>query len=387
MVRRGRPDPVSVPDNDDNREREETVSENPDVTGQRIILHADMDCFYAAVEMHDHPQYAGKPVIVGADPLGGTGRGVVSTCSYEARAFGVRSAMPISQAYRLCPDAIFVRPDMARYVQASEDIMEILRSSGFRFQQVSIDEAFLDVSPTGSFCAAQKRAEELKHQIRTQCGITCSLGIAPTKIVAKMASDFHKPDGLTVVRPGEVPAFLAPLPVRRIPGIGGKTETELHALGIQTIGDLAAYDVQALIAHFGRSSVVLHEAAHGIDESEVVESDGIKSISKETTFGQDTSDTGEIVATMEALIGEVHRSLTAENLYFKTVTVRVRNEEFVTITKAKSLPHYHNDEATIRACAQGLLRELYFGRKIRRLGLRLSGLKKQDARQQTLFCD
>jgi len=355
------------------------------MTSPRIILHADMDCFYAAVEMHDHPHYAGKPVVVGADPQGGLGRGVVSTCSYEARAFGIRSAMPISQAFRLCPDAIFVRPDMNRYVQVSENIMEILRSYGFRFQQVSIDEAFLDISPIGSFFAAQKRAEEIKHEIRTRCGITCSLGIAPAKIVAKIASDFHKPDGLTIVKPGNVPAFLAPLPVRRIPGIGSKTEKELHALGIQTIGNLAAYDVQGLIGRFGRSAVVLHEAALGIDGSEVVERDGIKSISKETTFGQDTGDAGEIIATMEGLVGEVSRSLVAENIYFKTVTVRVRYEGFVTKTKAKTLPHHHNDEATIRGCAHGLLRELYDGRKIRRLGLRLSGLKKPDLGQRVLF--
>ncbi|HNX17276.1 MAG TPA: DNA polymerase IV [Methanoregula sp.] len=355
------------------------------IASPRIILHADMDCFYAAVEMHDHPEYTGKPVVVGADPQGGTGRGVVSTCSYEARAFGIRSAMPISQAYRLCPYAIFVRPDMSRYVQVSEDIMETLRSSGYRFQQVSIDEAFLDLSPMGNFGAARILAEDLKRQILSRCGVTCSLGIAPTKIVAKIASDFHKPDGLTVVKPDDVPAFLAPLPVRRIPGIGNKTEIELHAIGIQTIGDLAAFDVQRLIGRFGRSAVILHDAASGIDGSEVVEREGIKSISKEMTFGQDTSDAGEIVATMEDLAGEVFRSLIADNLYFKTVTVRVRYEGFVSKTKAKSFPHYHNDEAAIHTCAQALLRELYDGRKVRRLGLRISGLKKSDTSQQVLF--
>ena len=271
----------------------------------RIILHADMDCFYAAVEIHDHPGLAGKPVVVGADPKGGIGRGVVSTCSYEARAYGIRSAMPISQAYRLCPDAVFIRPDIARYVQVSEEIMEILRSFGFRCQQVSIDEAFLEISPAGSFFAAQKLAEQMKREIRTDLGITCSLGLAPTKIVAKIASDFHKPDGLTVVEPAEIAAFLAPLPVRRIPGIGSKTEMELHALGIQTIGDLAAYDIQVLIARFGRSAVLLHEAAMGIDGSEVREHHGIKSISKEMTFEHDTGDAGEIVATMGILASEV----------------------------------------------------------------------------------
>lgn len=351
----------------------------------RIILHADMDCFYAAVEMHDHPEYAGKPVIVGADPLEGTGRGVVSTCSYEARAFGVRSAMPISQAYRLCPDAIFVRPNMVRYSQVSKNIMEILRSSNFRFQQVSIDEAFLDMSPAGSFTSAQDLAGDLKRQISSRCGVSCSLGLAPTKIVAKIASDFHKPNGFTVVKPDEMVAFLALLPVRRIPGIGTKTEIELHAMGIQTIGDLAAYDVQRLIGRFGRSAVILHDAALGIDGSEVIEKDQIQSVSKEMTFGEDTCDAGEIVATMDELSGEVFRSLAAENLYFKTITVRVRYEGFISKTKAKSLPHYRNDEAAIHACAQALLRDLYDGRKIRRLGLRLSGLKKPDTGQQVLF--
>ncbi|MFA5237001.1 MAG: DNA polymerase IV [Methanoregula sp.] len=360
------------------------MSENPG--GQpRIILHADMDCFYAAVEMHDHPVIAGKPVVVGADPQGGAGRGVVSTCSYEARAFGVKSAMPISQAYRLCPDAIYLRPDMARYAQVSGEIMGIFRETGYRVQQVSIDEAFLDVSPIGSFTAARDLASRLKQEIRDRVGITCSLGVAPTKIVAKIASGFKKPDGLTVVEPDGVPVFLAPLSVRKIPGIGGKTGARLDSLGIATIGDLAACDIQRLIGAFGRSAALLHEAALGHDESEVVERDGVRSISKETTFAQDTDDVDEIAATMETLVREVARSLADENLHFKTVTVRVRYEGFVLKTKAKSLLHHHNDETTLRSAAGELLRSLYEGKKIRRLGLKVSGLWKQDARQQVLF--
>lgn len=361
------------------------MSGHTGTAGQRIVLHADMDCFYAAVEMHDRPEIAGKPVIVGADPQGGAGRGVVSTCSYEARAFGVKSAMPIAQAYRLCPDAVYLRPDMAKYAAVSAEIMGIFKSTGCRVQQVSIDEAFLDASAVGSFAAARDLAVRLKQEIREQVGITCSFGVAPSKIVAKIASDYKKPDGLTVVTPEEVPAFLAPLSVRKIPGIGGKTGAQLEALGITSIGELATCDIQRLIGAFGRSAGLLREAALGHDESEVVERDGVKSISKETTFAHDTEDPAEIAATMELLVTEVARALAEEGLYFKTVTVRVRYTGFLSKTKAKSLLHHHNEETAIRSSAGELLRELWDGKPIRRLGLRLSGLWKQDAGQQTLF--
>lgn len=358
---------------------------NTGSAGQRIVLHADMDCFYAAVEMHDRPEIAGKPVIVGADPQGGAGRGVVSTCSYEARAFGVKSAMPIGQAYRLCPDAVYLRPDMAKYAAVSAEIMGIFKGTGCRVQQVSIDEAFLDASPVGGFPAARDLAVRLKQEIRDRVGITCPFGVAPSKIVAKIASDYKKPDGLTVVTPEEVPAFLTPLSVRKIPGIGGKTGAQLEALGITTIGELATCDIQRLVGAFGRSAGLLREAALGHDESEVVERDGVKSISKETTFAHDTDSPDEIAATMEVLVAEVARALADEGLYFKTVTVRVRYTGFVSKTKAKSLLHYHNDEAAIRSSAGELLRELWDGKPIRRLGLRLSGFRKQDTGQQTLF--
>ena len=353
--------------------------------GQRIILHADMDCFYAAVEMHDHPAIAGKPVIVGADPQNGAGRGVVSTASYEARAFGVKSAMPISQAYRLCPEGVYLRPDMARYAAASAEIMGIFRETGYRVQQVSIDEAFLDISPVGSFAAAQELAVRIKQAIRDRVGITCSLGLAPSKIVAKIASGYQKPDGLTVVTPETVHGFLAPLSVRKIPGIGGKTGAQLEAIGITTIGELAACDIQRLVGAFGRSAGLLREAALGRDDSEVVERNGVKSISKETTFARDTTDPGEIAATLEILVREVALALTDEGLQFKTVTVRVRYAGFVSRTKAKTHLHYHNDETAIRAPAGELLRELWDGKPIRRLGLRLSGLRRPGTGQQTLF--
>ena len=352
---------------------------------QRIILHLDMDSFYASVEMHEHPELAGKPVIIGADPKHGTGRGVVSTCSYEARAFGVRSAMPISQAYTLCPEAIFLPPDFPLYSRVSGEIMAIIRAHGFRFQQVSIDEAFLDASPVGSYAAAQARAIEIKEDIKKNLGITCSVGVAPSKLVAKIASDFKKPDGFTVVEPEDMQAFLTPMQVRKIPGIGAKTEKELHDMGIKTIGDLRRYDIQVLIARFGRWGFAMHDAAFGIDESEVEERDGVKSVSRETTFAEDTNNPQELAMTMNALAADVHRILVDDGLRFKTLTVKVRYQGFVTKTKAKTFTHYVDDEETVRAGAQALLRSLFDGRKIRLLGLRLSFFEKRDSRQTPLF--
>jgi len=368
-------------------DRDVALIKNTDREEKRIILHLDMDSFYASVEMHERPDLSGKPVIIGADPKHGTGRGVVSTCSYEARAFGVRSAMPISQAFSLCPDAIFLPPDFPLYARVSSEVMAIIRSRGFRFQQVSIDEAFLDLSPVGSFSAAEELADQIKTEIFTKLGISCSAGVAPTKLVAKIASDFKKPGGLTVVEPGNVSAFLAPMPVRKIPGIGIKTEKELHEMGIATIRELGSYDVQKLIARFGRWGIALHNAAFGIDESDVEERAGVKSVSREMTFADDTSDPQELVRTMNALAAEVHRNLVDEGLRFKTLTVKVRYQGFVTKTKAKTFSHYANDAVTIRTGAQALLRALFDGRKIRLLGLRLSGFEKQDSRQTCLFSE
>lgn len=351
---------------------------------RRIILHLDMDSFYASVEMQENPSLKGKPVIIGADPRHGTGRGVVSTCSYEARAFGVRSAMPISQAYVLCPQAIFLPPHFPRYSKASEAVMAILRSHNFPFQQVSIDEAFLDISSLGSFSSATDWAARIKHTIHAQLGLTCSIGIAPTKVVAKIASDVNKPGGLTVVEPENLFSFLAPMPVRKIPGVGSKSEAALFELGIRTIRDLAEYNTQELISRFGQSALTLQEITTGIDIDRVEERDGVRSVSRETTFAEDTLDEQVIVATIDALAQDVCRSLADESLRGRTVTIKVRYTGFVTRTKARTLPHYTNDPKTIRSAAHSLLREMFDGRTIRLLGIRLSSFEKRDARQMVL---
>ena len=359
----------------------------PDIvqgTSQRIILHLDMDSFYASVEMRARPELRGKPVVIGADPKQGKGRGVVATCSYEARAFGIRSAMPISQAFVLCPHAVFLPPDFPRYVKASADVMAILKAQGLPFEQVSIDEAFLDVSRLGTFPAATDLAVRIKDTILTHLGLTCSIGLAPTKVVAKIASDVHKPGGLTVVEPENLFSFLAPMPVRKIPGIGKKSEAVLFEMGIRTIRDLAAYDIQVLIARFGRSAVTLQDIAAGIDRSEVEEREGVKSVSRETTFADDTDDVQLIAATMDTLAEEVTRNLSDEFLHCRTVTVKVRYQGFVTRTKARTFPHYTGDMATVRTCAHSLLHDMYDGRRIRLLGIRLSSFDTCDARQMTL---
>jgi len=343
-----------------------------------------MDSFYASVEMQAHPELRHKPVVIGADPKQGRGRGVVSTCSYEARAFGIRSAMPVSQAFVLCPQAVYLPPDFTLYSRISTEVMAVVRSYGFRFQQVSIDEAYLDISPLGSYHEAAVFAEQVKDTIGRKLGLTCSVGIAQTKLVAKIASDFKKPAGLTVVEPAGTEDFLAPLPVRKVPGIGKKAEQALLELGIRTIGDLAAYDTRKLIAEFGRGAAVLHATARGIDRSEVEERTDTGSISREMTFDEDTDDPDLLARTMDILADEVYSGLVGEDLSFRTLTVKVRYQGFITRTRARTLSHYSRKKEVLLESAHSILREMMEDKKVRLLGIRLSSLEKPDARQMTL---
>jgi len=354
---------------------------------QRIILHLDMDSFYASVEMQKRPELRGRPVVIGADPKQGSGRGVVCTCSYEARAFGVRSALPISRAFALCPHAVFLRPDFSLYSSVSESVMAILRSYGFRLQQVSIDEAFLDISSLGDYSRAGDLARQIKSVIQSRLGITCSIGIGPGKAVAKIASEFQKPDGLTMVKPENLEALLRPLPVRKVPGIGEKSETAFSSLGILTIGDLLDADPRMLVAGFGRGVVPLLNSIHGIDESEVCENSGVRSLSRETTFECDTEDLSLIADTLRRLADAVCLTLNEEHLRCRTVTVKVRYHDFATRTKGRTLSHYTDDPAALRTCARMLFRDIYDGGKIRLLGIRLSSIDKPDASQTTLSGD
>jgi DNA polymerase IV (DinB-like DNA polymerase) len=354
------------------------------MTSKRIILHLDMDSFFASVEVREDPDLTGKPVVIGADPQGGQGRGVVSTCSYEARKYGIHSAMPISKAFQLCPGAVYLPVRMQLYREASDRIMRILSGYTDRFAQVSIDEAYLDVTATGSFENALLHADRIREDIRSSEGLTCSVGVAPGKILAKIASDHQKPDGMTVVTPDRAAEFLAPLPVKKIPGIGKKTELGMHRLGIVTIGQLAAYDVQELIARFGRWGIALRQLANGIDESEITERGGRKSISREITFGEDTGDLHLLARALDALADDVHRRLQVADLRCRTVTVKVRFSGYITRTRSRSLPHCTNDPDAIGGAIRSLFREMYTGAKVRLIGVRLSNFDETSS-QQTLL--
>ncbi|MHB8585871.1 MAG: DNA polymerase IV [Thermoplasmatota archaeon] len=341
----------------------------------RAILHLDLDAFYASVEIRDDPSLAGKAVIVGADPQAGKGRGVVVTASYEARKFGVRSAMPVSQAWRLCPHATWVPPRHERYGEASRHVMELLAIDGALVEPASIDEAFLDVTGrVQSFDEAVALAQALKKRIFAAEGLTVSVGVAANKLVAKVASDARKPDGLTVVRPGSEGAFLAPLPVRKIPGVGPKTDEALAAAGLHTCGEVAGASLELLRSIVGSWAAPLKFHAGGFDDAPVLADWERKSLGSETTFDHDIDDRAEILGAIDSLSKDVTSSLSGEGLMARTVHVKIRTENFTTFTRARTLPGPSADEGSIRAVARQLFVDNDPGVPIRLIGVRLTNL-------------
>ncbi len=351
-----------------------------------IVLHVDMDHFFSAVEEREHPQIKGHPVVVGADPKRGTGRGVVKTCNYEAREFGIHSGMPVSKAWRLCPDAIYVRGNYRLYKEVSKKIMTVLRGYATEFQSWGLDEAFLDVtSDVHNFREAVKLAEGIKHEILWRERLTCSIGIAPNKLVAKIASDYRKPDGLTIVPENAVAKFLAPLPVQRMLWIGEKTAMRLKKLGIRTIGDLASVDVSLLTERFGVLGVRFHQHALGISGAKVGGRKGRrKSIGHESTFATDTNNISRIVQRLDDLCQRVHERATKQRLLFKTVTIKIRDQDFNTHTHSKTLPFFTNQLQDLQKATRTLTRSRFQGdQRIRLVGVRVSNLKS-IAGQRTL---
>lgn len=341
-----------------------------------IILHVDLDAFYASVEEREHPEYKGKPVVVGADPKGGAGRGVVATCNYPARKYGIHSGMPISIAYRKCPNCVFLPVNMDLYVAVSGNVMELLRQHAEKFEQVSVDEAYLDVSFLKSYEKARELGQQIKDEIKQKEKLTCSVGIGPNKLVAKVASDFKKPDGLMVVTPGEVLGFLAPQSVRVLRGVGPKTELALNNYGIKTVADLRTLSADQLVAIAGSFGLELYEQSRGNYPAELITEWTPKSMGRNSTFEHDTKDKGEILKVLDEMCQDVWKQLKAEKFAFKTVTIRVRYEDFDTHTKQKSLIDYVDNIEAIRNTARELLEGfLKDTRRIRLIGVSLHQLK------------
>ena len=350
--------------------------------GRLTILHVDLDAFFASVEQRDRPELRGKPVIVGGG--GPTDRGVVSAASYEARAFGVRSAMPLRTAGALCPTGVFLPVDGRKYAGVSREVMIILRRFSPLVEPISIDEAFLDVAGTeGLFGDAPAVAAAIKRAIVAEVGLTASVGVAATKLVAKIGSDLRKPDGLVVVPPGQEAAFLAPLPIWRLWGVGPQTRHALEDYGVTTIGDLAGLDPDLLVRRFGRHGADLSQRARGVDASPVGDGMEAKSVSHEHTFTVDTRDPDELERTMLALSEGVAGRLRAAGLRAATISVKVRDSHFETVTRQRTLEQPTDQTETIWHTALDLARPEMRGKTIRLLGVAAANFA---ARQQlTLF--
>jgi DNA polymerase-4 len=334
------------------------------------IIHLDMDAFYPSIEILDNSALKGKPVIVG----GSTERGVVSSASYEARKFGIHSAQPIAKAKRLCPAGIFLPVRMSRYQEISQQVFEIFHRFTSLVEPLSIDEAFLDV--TGSirlFGQPENIAKKIKEIIFTDTGLTISAGVAPSKFVAKIASDMDKPDGLTVVHPEGVRDFLDPLPVKKMWGIGKMSQQRLSRLNIRTFKDLRQTPVEILEKNFGKQGAKIHLLAMGIDEREVIPEHDVKSIGHEQTFSQDIISLDWAEKELLALGNKVARRIRHKGLKGKTVTLKVKYGDFVQITRSITLPKSTDDGSEIYSVARGLLKKTEATKKpIRLLGISLS---------------
>ncbi len=349
----------------------------------RAIIHLDLDAFFVAVERLDDPALIGKPVIVGGRP---EARGVVASASYEARAYGVRSAMPTSQALRLCPQAVLVPGRRARYVEMSDRVMALLAEYTPLLEQISIDEAFLDVSGTEAhYGPPSGLAAAIQARIQDELGLSASLGVATNKLVAKIASDFRKPHGITVVPPGQEGAFLAPLPIRKLWGVGEVTAGELARLGVQTIGDLAALPVESLRARFGPGhGEALWRAAHGLDDSPVTPEHEARSLSREETFARDIADATVLHRELLRLSDQVAWRLRRHGLQGRTVALKLRYADFTTLTRQTTLPEQTDSAPVIYAQALALFEGVWNRRPVRLLGVGVSGLT-QAGRQLRLF--
>ena len=351
----------------------------------RLIMHVDLDAFFAAIEQRDNPQWRGLPLVVGAEP---GRRGVVATCSYEARRYGVHSAMPISEAARrLPPETVYVRPSMERYARVSRQIMEVLGTLAPVVEKISIDEAYLDVTGLERLVGPPEViGRRAKAAIRKAVGLTASVGIGPNRLIAKLASDAQKPDGLTVVPSGQVSAFLDPMPLSVLRGVGVKTAPRLERLGLKTVGDVRRLSLEELRRHLGaRAGTQVHLQARGIADDQVHAASERKSISKETTFAEDVSDATILKDTLRWAAQEVGYLARHEGRKGVVVTLKIRFRPFETHTRSRTLRVPTENDMEIFQAAWGLFQaERWTGRPVRLIGLGLSGWD-QATMQPDLF--
>ena len=364
----------------------EKQSRNSESHG-RVIAHVDMDCFFVAVERLKDPSLVGKPVVVGGDPAG---RGVISSASYEAREYGVHSAMPASQAKRLCPQAIFLKGSFEDYDHYSRQVRRILEEYTPLVEMASIDEAYLDLTGTERlFGPPEESAERIKEHIREETGLIASFGVASNKLVAKIASDYGKPDGMTIIAPGSEPEFLAPMDIRTLPGIGPSMEQRLRSLEINTAGDLAGYNIAKLAERLGDQALArgLHERATGQSDSPVVPERERKSISKEMTFREDVTDVDYLRAILHYLSDQVTLKLRTLGMRASTITCKYRYPDFETHTRSQSLEVSTDFGSVVYNTAEPLLTaSMDPTRGIRLIGVGVSNLQSAN-RQTELFAD
>jgi DNA polymerase IV len=352
---------------------------------QKKIIHVDMDAFYASVEQRDDPELRGKPVVVGGSPQS---RGVASTCSYEARKYGIRSAMPLAEAYRRCPQAIFVPVNGRKYREVSLQINKIFHDYTPIVEPLSLDEAFLDVTgSTRLFGSAENIAKEIKARIQKELELTASVGLACNKFLAKIASDLKKPNGLVVVAPDKIQQFLDPLPVERIWGVGVKTAERLHGLNIRCVRELRQLEVEYLERLFGIGGNQLYHLARGIDERPVEIERGVKSIGREITFSEDIRDREALATFLLELTVDVGRKLRKEALKAKTINLKLRFKDFSTITRARTLDSLTNLDEDIFTSSSELLQEVVLKDSVRLIGVSVSNLSDQEDSQLSLFAE
>jgi len=355
-------------------------------TPESTILHVDMDAFFASVEQRDHPEWRGKPVVVGSPR---DIRGVVCAASYEARVFGIRSAMPSREAGRLCPHAIFTPPNMARYAEVSRQVFAIFDRYTPQIEGLSLDEAFLDVTHSlGLFGDGLAIAEGIRRAIASELGLTASVGIAGNKFLAKIASDMNKPDCITVVPRGaeEIKDFLAPLPIGRLWGVGKVTEAAFRAAGFDTIGSLQRASREMLVTLVGQDRTEhFWQLVNGQDDRRVESHVEAKSISREHTFGEDVTDPRVLRGTLLELIEDVGRQLRESEKYARVVAIKVRWQGFDTITRRITLPTAVCDDITLRAAALKLFDAVKLSRPVRLVGFDVSSLAETQGEQLSMF--